>query len=111
MLKKLWYIDKILLLITFVQIPVIVLLPLLATYLSKCTVQLVTQNTDVHILAFKILQLSLVMLILHIINNYASAKIEWRSFGSRFLFLELCNEKIIDMDCETLENPDGHNKR
>ena len=42
--QKAWEIDKALLFCTLLQTPVIVLLPLLATYLSKAVVQLVTQN-------------------------------------------------------------------
>lgn len=111
MLKKSWQIDKSLLFITIARIPIVVLMPLAATYLSKFVVQLVSEKASVSMLVTYILYLSLTILVLHVINNYVSTKIEWRSFGNRFAYMLLCQEKVMRMDYENIENPDGQTKK
>lgn len=110
LLKNSWKIDKVLVLVTLAQIPVLVLMPLLGAYLSKYVVELVVQNVSVHILITYIVSLSAAVLVLHLLNRYFSAKIQWRSYGNRFQYLEIYNQKIMDMDYELLEHPDGQNK-
>lgn len=110
LIKKSWQIDKTLLFVTLTQIPVIVLLPLIATYLSKYVVELVTQNASANTLITYVLTISFAMLVLYLINNYVSAKIQWRSFGNRFKYIEIYNQKVVSMDYELLENPIGQDK-
>ena len=38
-------------------------------------------------------------------NNYFSAKIHWDSFGNRFKYIDIYNDKIMHMDYELLEKP------
>ena len=108
--QKAWEIDKALLFFTLLQTPVIVLLPLLATYLSKAVVQLVTQNAAPFTLIESILILSLGILLLHLLQNYTRAKIEWRSFQNRFIYIDICCHKIMGMDYENIESPSGQTK-
>lgn len=107
MLKKAWDIDKTLLFITFLQIPLNILLPLISAYLSKHVVALVTQNVTVSVYAIHIIILSLSILVLRIINNHIESRLQWRAFGNRFHYLNIYNEKIMTMDYERLEDPEG----
>lgn len=109
-IKNAWQIDKTLLFAPIAQIPINVLLPLLATYLSKYVVQLVTEKASEATLISYILTISASLLILYLLNNFISAKIEWRSFGNRFKYIEICNQKITSMDYEALESPIGQTK-
>ena len=107
MLKKAWDIDKTLLFITFLQIPLNILLPLISAYLSKHVVALVTQNVTVSVYAIHIIILSLSILVLRIINNHIESRLQWRAFGNRFHYLNIYNKKIMTMDYERLEDPEG----
>ncbi len=109
-MKKAWHMDKGLLLATIARGPVIVLLPLLATYLSKFVVQLITEGSSPEELVITILILSGSSLLLRLMDNTVEAKIKWRSFGNRFKYFGLCNLKAMDMDYENFENPDGQTK-
>lgn len=104
-LRKSWKIDKMLLITTVCQIPIMVLMPLLSTYLSKHVVALVTENVDVVSFIIDVLSLIAVTTLLLLMNNYFAAKIRWNSFGNRFKYIDIYNEKIMSMDYELLENP------
>jgi ATP-binding cassette, subfamily B, bacterial len=110
LLKKAWQMDKTLLFATITRMPIIVLLPLLATYLSKYVVELVSDRSSAITLISYILGFSAAILLLHLLNNFVSTKIEWRSFGNRFSYINLCSQKIMDTDFENIENPDGQTK-
>ncbi len=109
-LRNSWKIDKTLLLVTVSQAPIIVLLPLLTTVLSKTVVELVTQKAEAATLIGALLLLSLAILLLHVLQNYTSAKIEWRSYQNRFAYIQICCRKIMDMDYENIESPTGQTK-
>ena len=104
-LRKSWKIDKMLLITIVCQIPIMVLIPLLSTYLSKHVVALVTENVDVVSFIIDVLSLIAVTTLLLLMNNYFAAKIRWNSFGNRFKYRDIYNEKIMSMDYELLENP------
>ena len=110
LMRKSWQIDKTLLLVTIFQIPIIVLMPLLATYLSKHVVALVTQNVSIHTFIINVVALSSAMLFLYLTNNYISTKIQWGSFENRFKYIDIYNQKAMTMDYEVLETPDVQNK-
>lgn len=110
LIKKAWQIDKVLLFSTIIRMPIIVLLPLIATYLSKFVVELVSDGESAKRLITYILVLSGILLALYLVNNFVSTKIEWRSFGNRFQYINICTHKIMDMDYENIENPDGQIK-
>lgn len=109
-LKKSWTIDTSLLFMTIAQIPIIVLIPLATTYLSKFVVELVTENARPSTLASYILYISLMILALYLANNYLSTKITWRSYANRFVYSRLCMEKSVRMDYENIEDPTGQTK-
>ena len=110
LLRKAWQIDKGLLAVTALQMPVTVLLPLCATYLSSHVVKWISQGTGSLRLAENILWLSGALLVLNLINKLAAAKIQWGSFVNRFRYIMLCSDKAVDMDYENLEDPDGQTK-
>lgn len=109
-LKKAWEIDRQLLFVTIMQIPVIVMLPLLTTYLSKYVVQIVSDNGSVFMLIRYVIVISAMLLGLGLLNDYLRAKIEWRSYKNRFEYINLCFYKVMDMDYEKYENPDNQTK-
>ncbi|MEA4833492.1 MAG: ABC transporter ATP-binding protein [Oscillospiraceae bacterium] len=110
LMKKAWQMDKGLLLATVARMPLIVVLPLTATYLSKYVIELISIGVSAEKLISCILILSGCLLSLHLLDNIISTKIEWRSFGNRFKYIGLCTEKIMDMDYENYENPDVQTK-
>lgn len=110
LLRISWQIDKSLFISILIRIPVLVLLPLLAAYLSKYVVELVSNQASAQTLITYVLGISAALLSLHMLNNYVSAKIEWRAYGNRFLYLNLITEKMMDADYENIENPDGQTK-
>ncbi len=110
LLKIAWQLDKALLFSTIARIPVIVLLPLSATYLSKYVVQLISEGASAEKLIINVLALSALILGLNLADNFIQENIRYRSYGNRFKYINLVNEKIMDMDYSNLENPDGQTK-
>lgn len=110
MLKKSWEIDKLLFFVTLLQIPIVVLLPLMATYLSKYVVELVTNNESPLILVQYVVAISTGVLVLRLVNNYFDSKIEWRSYKNRLTYFNMCLFKIMDMDYQCYENPNSQMK-
>lgn len=106
-LKKSWQIDKGLLLSLAIKTPSLVALPLLTTYLSKIVVELVEQKTDPATLLLYIAGIIAGILLFRLMDNYASAKIEWRSFSNRFAYIHLTSLKAMDADYANIESPQG----
>ena len=104
-LRKSWKIDKMLLITTVCQIPIIVLIPLLTTYLAKHVISLITDNVDVVKFIVNVASLISIIALFKLMNNYFSAKIHWDSFGNRFKYIDIYNDKIMHMDYELLEKP------
>lgn len=108
--KQTWAADKLLLFSTIAHMPVTVLLPLAGAYLSKYVVMLVTENAAVSTLVCYILLLSGIILGLQLFLHFARTRIDWRSFGNRFRYMDLCCQKVMDMDYANYENPAGQTK-
>lgn len=106
-LKKSWQIDKGLLLSLAIKTPSLVALPLLTTYLSKIVVELVEQKADPATLLLYIAGIIAGILLFRLMDNYASAKIEWRSFSNRFAYIHLTSLKAMDADYANVESPQG----
>lgn len=109
-MKKAWQMDKTLLFSTVARMPIIVLLPLMGTYLSKFVVELITEGASAGKLILYILVLSAGLLLLNLLDVYMRTKIKWRSFRNRIKYMDLCSQKIIDMDYANFEDPDGQTK-
>ena len=97
-IRQAWKIDKGMIIVTFLQAPILVLLPLLGSYLSASVVQLVSEGAEPFSLIRLILLFSLGLLILHVMQNYMSSKVEWASFKNRFTYIGICSQKVMDMD-------------
>ena len=110
MLRKAWQLDKWLMTVTALQMPVLVLLPLCTTYLSSNMVRWVSSDISPGRLAANILAASAVLLVLHLANKVMDAKVNWGSMLNRIQYITICGEKAMDMDYENLESPDGQTK-
>jgi len=51
--------------------------------------------------------LTIAIRILRIINNHIENRLQWRSFRNRFHYLNIYNKKIMTMDYERFEDPEG----
>lgn len=105
LIRQSWQLDKWLVLSTAVQIPLIVLLPLLESFLVADLVGLATKQVAIRVMLGHILGFSAALLVIHILKKYTDAGIQWRAFGNRFLYLNLCCEKVMNMDYQELEQP------
>ena len=110
MLRKAWQLDKSLMMVTVLQMPVLVLLPLCTTYLSSYMVKWVSGDISPGQLAAYILGLSAALLILHLANRVMDAKVNWGSMLNRIQYIVICGDKAMDMDYENLENQEGQTK-
>ncbi|WDV45683.1 ABC transporter ATP-binding protein [Clostridiaceae bacterium M8S5] len=108
--KIAWKIDKTLLLVTVLQIPMLIALPLLPTYLTKYIVELVTIGTTSSTLIKYILYISCIILFVRILNNYLSTSMRWRAVFNRFNYITLCSDKVLDMDYYNIESPSAQIK-
>lgn len=108
--SNIWRWDKKVLIFSFLQIPVIVLLPMLGIYMSKYVVELVTENSSAERLVLNILLITAAMFALNLLNTFTSASIDSRSYKNRFRYLEMLMMKSLDLDYDISENPDTETK-
>lgn len=104
---KTWQIDKSLLFSLFIKVPSLVALPLLNNYLTKCVVSLVAQQAYVITLISSISAILISIMLFQILDRYASAKLEWRSFGNRFSYIHMTSQKAMDADYANIESSTG----
>lgn len=109
-LRKAWQMDRILMTVTVLQMPVLVLLPLCTTYLSSYMVKWIGEGVSAETLTADILGLSAALLSLHLVNRVLEAKINWGAMLNRMQYLTLCSGKAMDMDYGNLESPKGQTK-
>ena len=109
-IRQAWKIDKLIIIVTLLQAPILVLIPLFGSHLTSAVVQLCSDTSSPDRLIESILLFSLALLILHVMQNYMGSKIEWASFKNRFSYINLCSQKVMDMDYESLEAPIGQMK-
>lgn len=110
-LKKTWKLDKRLIYAVLLKTVSLVLLPLLTAFLARETVELVEQKVVAQHLTGVILVVIVGILLCYAVDNYAGARMEWRSFSNRFAFLDVVVQKTMDMDYRNIENPDGQVKQ
>ena len=109
-ISNMWKWDKLLVFLCVAQAPFKVLLQLAGLYIVKLVISLIENNYGVEMFIVQITVFSAVVLLLNIISNIISAKIEWRQFKIRFNYMHLLIYKTMDTDYENIENPDGMNK-
>ncbi len=108
--KQSWQVDKILVLVSIAQIPLLSILPFFETYLSKYIVKFVTEDSDILGLVYCVSSMCIILLMLRLITNYFGCKLQWRAYGNRFKHMDLFNQKIVTLDYESLESYDIQNK-
>lgn len=104
-LKKMLKINKKLVFAIFLQIPIAICTPLVTNYATKYMVDSLENQILVSDFLKGLVVFGIVILILTILGTYMESIIEWKAYKSRFDFLNLCNEKVMSMDYEKLENP------
>jgi ATP-binding cassette subfamily B protein len=109
-ITKTFRIDKALIGFCVLQIPAVVLIPLLATYLSRTVVELVFTRSELSRLVLFTCSVSAGLLFLNLLNHYASAKIRWRSFSGRFSLIAMTADKTMHSDYCNMESPEGQVK-
>lgn len=109
--SNVWKWDKTLLLCCIAKTPIVAVLPLLALYLSKYVIEIIETEASIGLLAIYILVISGVILLLNIINNKLSVKIQWKQFFIRFKYMDMLIHKMMDADYENIENPEGQVKQ
>ena len=108
---NIWQWDKVLLCCCFARMPILAILPLLGLYLSKFVVETVETNAGIGSMVSYILVMSGMMLLLNIMNNKLSAKIQWNQFFIRFRYINMVNDKMMDADYENIEKPEVQTKQ
>ena len=109
-MKKAWSLDKLLLFSTFIKMPTVVLIPLLATYTSGQVVSLITDGVGAARYTVQVVLLSALLLVLQLMQKFVESKLDWRAFGNRFEYINLCCGKTMDTDYENIESPAGQEK-
>ena len=109
-MKKAWSLDKLLLFSTFIKMPTVVLIPLLATYTSGQVVSLITDGVGAARYTVQVVLLSSLLLVLQLMQKFVESKLDWRAFGNRFEYINLCCGKTMDTDYENIESPAGQEK-
>lgn len=110
LIKQSWHIDKLLPAATLVQMPVLVLIPFLTTWLSKSIVQLLSKGASPGSLIKEILLTSGGLLALQLAGSTTASYLEHKSMGSRFHHVTTSCRKAMDMDYENLESPQGQTR-
>lgn len=107
--KKAATIDKWLLVATFAQIPIKVILPILTAYLASSVVRMVTKGaSDVNIV-ISIAYFTLFISMLYLIKNTCEKRISTGSYFYRLEWTRILNDKYMDTDYQNIENPTGQN--
>lgn len=107
--RQSWQIDKVLVLFTIAQIPLLSLLPFVETYLSKYVVQFVTEGEELAKLVGYISGMCLLLLLLRLTSNYLANQLQWRAYGDRFQHMDLYNHQNFTLDYELFESYEVQN--
>lgn len=75
-MKKAWSLDKLLLFSTFIKMPTVVLIPLLATYTSGQVVSLITDGVGAARFTVQVVLLSALLLVLQLMQKFVESKLD-----------------------------------
>jgi ATP-binding cassette, subfamily B, bacterial len=92
------------------RVPVIVLLPLSAIFLSSTLVTFIVNRRSPGEFILVIAALSACLFVLSAVERFTRAKLYWRGNLMRYRYMNLCSEKLMDADYASIENPDGQEK-
>lgn len=110
LLRKSYRMDKGIVYATIAHIPIIVMLPLLAAYLSKYVVELVTSSSAASALIGYVIAISAGLLALQLLNTFIGTTIQFRAYYNRFLYVGLSIDKVMDTDYGNIERTSGQHK-
>lgn len=104
-IKELWSFDKPILFYIFGKIPIIVLLPLCSIYLPKIIVSGIEEGTQALHMVSSVGLLATVMLILSVLQEFISAKMEIHTIKVTQNMEMAISTKAMDTDYEIIDRP------
>lgn len=110
LLKNIWRWDKLLFLLSAIQVPAKVCIPLLEIYLPKALIDSVSENVSPLQLIRNILLPIVGIIALNIILKASSSNILGKKIFHRMKYSILQMDKAIDTDFENIDGPKGQEK-
>lgn len=107
LIRKSFSFDKSLFVSVVVRIPVNILIPLITSYLTKYMTSITAGQTDSGRLFLYVLSYSGMLLLLTMVNNYASAKLKYDTMFVRLRYLGCISDKNMEADYQNVEDPSG----
>lgn len=106
-IKGAWESAKSVLVYTALHIPVIVMIPLVTSYLSRDVVALVTAGAGIKELILTVGTLALLLACLNVLNMVFTRKTKVKGTFVRFSYIVKNADKIMDADYSNIEGPDA----
>ena len=106
-IKGAWESAKSVLVYTALHIPVIVMIPLVTSYLSRDVVALVTAGAGLRQLILTVGGLALALALLNVLNMAFTRKTKVKGTFVRYSFMVRNTGKIMDADYGNIEGPDA----
>lgn len=106
-LKNLWEWDRKAIMFSVIQIPAFVVLPLLNLYLPKIVLDDIERNISIEKICFHIITIVGSILLINLITKYLSSKIDLYSISNHRKYIMMLDTKLMDMDYEIAESPQG----
>ena len=107
LLKGAWNSAKSVLFYTVAHVPVIVLIPLVTSYLTRDVVALVSERASLEALVLRIGGLALVLALLNVLNMAFTRKTKVKGTFVRFNYIVENTVKTMDADYENIEGPEA----
>lgn len=111
LLKKLWSFKKSLIIVSFFQIPILTILPLINILIPKIIVEQLSKGIQLYNLLLFIIILSLFILIIKGIQQLLDGIITYQKNNFVSFLLTLHDYKTLDTDYEVLESQLGQQRR
>ena len=109
-LSDIFRMDCFLVIMVLLQIPVVVLLPLSETYLSKSIVELVEKNSSYQRVFLVLTVLTAVIIGLTLFNQFVEAQKERCLFSDMYKLLTRVSNKCMDCRYESIDRPENRVK-
>lgn len=110
LLKNIWKWDKPLFLLSAIQIPAIVIIPLLGIYLPKVLIDSIVEDVSISQLMINIGIPILAIIILKIILETSSSATVAKKIYHRMKYVRLLMYKQMDTDFENIDGAEGQDK-
>jgi ABC-type bacteriocin/lantibiotic exporter with double-glycine peptidase domain len=110
LIKNLWRWDKKLFFVALLQVPIIVVMPLLGIYIPKIVIDSVTRKSSINGLFISLWAPVLCMVILNILLSSLRSLSMFKSIAYRMKYSGLITEKTLDTDFENIDGPTGQQR-